>query len=148
MVPCEDYTAAIKKCQGFELDQETGQYTKLIPYVTDPATQCEEFGEGPSLAAALAQGGVGVMALLDPVVVVDGSKLDIRSFIHENMPDSVFALKPEEIFVKTMLAVGQKLVQKKQNKGQGTRLEVINALLHHPKAAKNLKLIEYLMMLP
>ena len=158
VVSCEDYTAAIKKCQGFELDQETGQYTKLIPYVTDPATQCEEFGEGPSLAAlaqgvaALAQGGAGVAALLEPVGrdvnVGDGDKLDIMSFVHETMPHHVFELKPKEIFVKAMLAVVQKLVLKKQNMGHGTRLEVVNALLHHPKAAKNLNLVQYLMMIP
>ena len=153
VVSCEDYTAAIKKCQGFELDQETGQYTKLIPYVTDPATQCEEFGEGPSLAA---QAVAGVAALLEAnlepvgrdVNVGDGDKLDIMSFVHETMPHHVFELKPKEIFVKAMLAVVQKLVLKKQNMGHGTRLEVVNALLHHPKAAKNLNLVQYLMMIP
>lgn len=45
VAPSPDCIKGIKQCQGVELDPETGEYTRLIQGVTDPAVQCEEFGE-------------------------------------------------------------------------------------------------------
>ena len=45
VVPSPDCIKGIKQCQGVELDSETGEYTRLIQHVTDPAVQCEEYGE-------------------------------------------------------------------------------------------------------
>lgn len=36
---------AIKQCQGYEADQETGEFTRMAQGVTDPTLQCEEFGQ-------------------------------------------------------------------------------------------------------
>lgn len=43
--PCMNCIEGIKRCQGYELDQDTGGYTRLVQGVTDPAVQCEEFGQ-------------------------------------------------------------------------------------------------------
>lgn len=147
--PCVDCMAGIKRCQGVELDQETGEYSRPIPGVTDPAVQCEEFGETGWLRAVEAGTGPTPEEVGDsPPRITSGmskTKLNIKEFVHVNMPAAMFDNPPEMIWTKTLLAVGRKFVLIKEDLTRDTRMDIQNALLHHPKAKNSL--IEFLMSL-
>ena len=75
---------------------------------------------------------------------VEKLKFNTMDYIQEHITDELIKkMEPAILLSKTLLMVGLKMREDKKLKNRHTRLDVINALLHHPAAPE--RLVEYLM---